>query len=334
MSYHHRPRVLKEGFLQKKSTVLKKWRRRYLKLNGEMLCFFKKEEQTNATRPVARIFIADVLSVGQYFSKAKRKDNCFILDTKSGKTYIMNCSTKEEVDAWISIVNYAKQEFFRQEESDPVRRKSIRLKGDLKRVKLFKDPTTGIGVRIKSVNGCVFVTRIVEDGPVAETGVLRPGDQILDVDGANVGNMTIEEVSEILKAAPLLVTCTVKPANHYRYCKDESESKVRSYADIDIDATNACTGITADYEEDQCTECSDDDSTGYVTPIASDEEYDNGEPMYENTTQNATLQDGKNEDNDEDNDEENYVNMPERPRQHNELSPKPTNYLELCFDES
>lgn len=174
----YKPRVLKEGFLEKKSTVLKKWRRRYFKLNGEMLCFFKKEEQTQATQPMGRIFLADVVSIGKYFSKAKGKDNCFSLDTKSGKTHIMNTSTKEERDAWIMVINFAKDDFFKQEESDPVRRRSIKLKGDLKRVKLFKDPIKGIGVSIKSVNGCVFVTRIVEDGPVAETGVLRPGNVI------------------------------------------------------------------------------------------------------------------------------------------------------------
>lgn len=172
----HKPKILKEGFLEKKSAVLKKWRRRYFKLNGEVLCFFKEEDQTNTTQPTGRIFLTDVLSVGNYFSKAKGRDNSFSLDTKSGKTHIMNCPTKQERDAWITVVNFAKDDFFKEEESDPVRRKSIKLKGDLKRVKLFKDPIKGIGVRIKCVNGCVFVTRIVEEGPVAETGVLRPGN--------------------------------------------------------------------------------------------------------------------------------------------------------------
>ena len=172
----HKPTILKEGFVEKKSTVLKKWRRRYFKLNGEVLCIFKNEDQTNATQPIARIFLADVMSVGNYFSKAKGRDNSFILDTKCGKTHIMSCPTKQERDAWIMVVNFAKDDFFKEEASDPVRRKSIKLKGDLKRVKLFKDPTKGIGVRIKCVNGCVFVTRIVEEGPVAETGVLRPGN--------------------------------------------------------------------------------------------------------------------------------------------------------------
>lgn len=173
----YKPRILKEGFLEKKSNVLKQWRKRYFKLNGEVLCFFKKEDH-NTTQPMGRIFVADILAVGKYVSKAKSKDHCFSIDTKSGKKHIMNSETAEERDAWILIVNFAKDDFLKAEEEDPVRRRSVRLNGDLKRIKLFKDPTKGIGVRIKSVNGCVFVTRIVEDGPVAETGVLRPGELI------------------------------------------------------------------------------------------------------------------------------------------------------------
>lgn len=175
----YKPRILKEGFVEKKSRVLKKWRKRYFKLNGEVLCFFKKEDHSNTTQPMGRIFVADIMAVGKYFSKAKNKYHCFCINTKSGKRHIMNCETPEERDAWILIVNFAKDDFLKAEEEDPVRRRSVRLNGDLKRIKLFKDPTKGIGVRIKSVNGCVFVTRIVEDGPVAETGVLRPGEFIV-----------------------------------------------------------------------------------------------------------------------------------------------------------
>lgn len=39
----------------------------------------------------------------------------------------------------------------------------------------MKDPEKGIGCTIKSAAGHIFVNRIVEDGPIAHTGVLRPG---------------------------------------------------------------------------------------------------------------------------------------------------------------
>ena len=45
----------------------------------------------------------------------------------------------------------------------------------LKRVTLMKDPVKGIGCTIKSAAGHIFVNRIIEDGPIAHTGVLRPG---------------------------------------------------------------------------------------------------------------------------------------------------------------
>lgn len=45
----------------------------------------------------------------------------------------------------------------------------------LKRVTLMKDPEKGIGCTIKGAAGHIFVNRIIEDGPIAHTGVLRPG---------------------------------------------------------------------------------------------------------------------------------------------------------------
>ena len=340
----YKPKVLKEGFVEKKSRVLKKWRKRFFKLNGEVLCFFKKEDHTNRARPMGRIFVADVLTVGKHFSKAKSKDYCFSINTKSGKKHIMNCDSSEERDAWILIVNFAKDDFFREEEEDPVRRRSVRLNGDFKRIKLFKDPTKGIGVRIKSVNGCVFVTRIVEDGPVAETGVLRPGDQILDVDGVNVSGMTIEQVSDVLKSAPILMSCTVKPANHFKYAAEEpsSEPKKSSYAEIDIDAlvedvqnentkrTNM--ELAYDHEDDQ----SSTSSQSYVIMPSDDDELEDDEHEYVNSPVGHSKDTEKFAE---------YVNMPchesnSHPTQPKSASPKPdrpvapSNYLELYFEDS
>lgn len=39
----------------------------------------------------------------------------------------------------------------------------------------MKDPEKGIGCTIKNAAGHIFVNRIIEDGPIAHTGVLRPG---------------------------------------------------------------------------------------------------------------------------------------------------------------
>ncbi len=45
----------------------------------------------------------------------------------------------------------------------------------LKRITLVKDPDKGIGCTIKNAAGHILVNRILEDGPIAITGVLRPG---------------------------------------------------------------------------------------------------------------------------------------------------------------
>ena len=53
---------------------------------------------------------------------------------------------------------------------------SLSLSG-LKRITLMKDPVKGIGCTIKSAAGHILVNRIIEEGPIAHTGVLRPGKQ-------------------------------------------------------------------------------------------------------------------------------------------------------------
>lgn len=45
----------------------------------------------------------------------------------------------------------------------------------VKRVTLVKDQDKGIGCTIKNAAGHILVNRIIEDGPIAQTGVLRPG---------------------------------------------------------------------------------------------------------------------------------------------------------------
>ncbi|CAI8000035.1 Gamma-2-syntrophin [Geodia barretti] len=81
----------------------------------------------------------------------------------------------------------------------------------LKRVTLMKDPVKGIGCTIKSAAGHVLVNRIIEDGPIAQTGVLRPGDEILDIQGTTVTGMQVSEVVEVIKHVPDQFLATVRP---------------------------------------------------------------------------------------------------------------------------
>lgn len=163
------------------------------------------------------------------------------------------------------------------------------------------------------------------------------GDQLLDVDGVNVSNMTIEQVSEVLKSAPILMTCTVKPANHFKYAAEEpTQTQKSSYAEIDIDALAAEDPnanhtdemIEAGYEDDQ----SSTGSQSYVIMPSDDDLED--EHAYENSDMDHSQ--------DMDTDVSEYVNIPNKGGElsGNTTSPKKPNipagqrnYLELYFDE-
>ena len=158
--------------------------------------------------------------------------------------------------------------------------------------------------------------------------------------------MTIEQVSEVLKSAPILMSCTVKPANHFKYAAEEpsSEPKKSSYAEIDIDAlvedvqnentkrTNM--ELAYDHEDDQ----SSTSSQSYVIMPSDDDELDDDEHEYVNSSV------GHSKEMDSEKFSE-YVNMPghgsnNHPTAPNSALPKPdrpvapSNYLELYFEES
>lgn len=65
--------------------------------------------------------------------------------------------------------------------------------------------------------------------------IFLPGDQILDINGIEVGGRSVSEISEIIKGSPELVVCTVKPSSDYRYC-DTHTTEHTEYAEIDLDS--------------------------------------------------------------------------------------------------
>ena len=62
---------------------------------------------------------------------------------------------------------------------------------------------------------------------------LPSGDQILDINGIEIGGRSVSEISEIIKASPDVVVCTVKPSSDFRYC-DTREPVHTDYAEIDL----------------------------------------------------------------------------------------------------
>lgn len=166
-------RVIKEGFLQKKSSLLRQWRPRFVVLNRQLLCIFKKEDDEQRGRTAAgRIFLMDIEAIQQF--ETKKRKHCFNLIVE-GKPLSFCCSSELDRECWIRSVQTAKDNELKAEETDPVRRKSTKLTGGLKRITIPREKGQGLGCTIKNVGGFIFVNRILEDGPVSTSGILRPG---------------------------------------------------------------------------------------------------------------------------------------------------------------
>ena len=96
------------------------------------------------------------------------------------------------------------------------------------------------------------------------------GDQILDINGVELGGRTVSEISEIIKASPETVLCTVKPVTDFRYI-DTHEKTHTEYAELDLSAMRARkdssgASSSASAENDDTTEKRDDQSYDDVIP--------------------------------------------------------------------
>ena len=166
--------VMKEGIVQKKSSLLKQWRHRFLVLNPETLCVFKKEEDNKKGRTAKeRIFLMDITSLEK--TSTKKKKFCLTL-IADGRRYVFNCASEIDRELWIRATKNAQNEHQHLEENDPIRRKSMKLTGGLQRVTIERKKGSGLGCTIKSIGGIIFVNRILEHGTVSSSGALRPGE--------------------------------------------------------------------------------------------------------------------------------------------------------------
>eukprot|EP00794_Sanderia_malayensis_P011988 gene11988-13226_t len=221
----------KEGFMEKKTGLLHMWRNRYFVLMHDVLSYFKREDQKESMTPTGRVFFGDIQSIEKIVKRSR--PFCFLIH-EDGKKHLMSCSSEIERDSWIDAIESAKEHHAKQEKFDPVRRKSARIGREFKRVTIQKDEKGGIGCTIKNVGGAIFVNRIIPDGPVAISGVLRPGDQIIDINGIRISGSPIEKIKDVIRQSPDYLVCTVKPVTHYANNQDASPELGRTaYTEID-----------------------------------------------------------------------------------------------------
>eukprot|EP00731_Ephydatia_muelleri_P011008 Em0005g1594a len=199
--------ILKEGFLYKKGHIIKIWSRKYFVLTRESLNYFKRESEMR--EPMGRVFLSDVTDITTEGLDTKRSF-VFAVHTKRRCTLLQG-SNVEDMENWVRAIREALETDKELERKDPFRKTLRRLEPGLKRVTLVKDPQKGIGCTIKNAAGHILVNRIIEDGPIAMSGVLRPGDEILDIQGTTVTGLQIQEIGEIIKSAPDEFLATVRP---------------------------------------------------------------------------------------------------------------------------
>ena len=170
--------VHKEGVMLKRCGIIKMWKPRYFLLLDDVLCYFMKEEHKESWLPSGRIFFSDIDLVDRVNKKGHPYALQIITDSK---TQIFCCDTFEDREDWVNKIFDVREKHQSQEHLDPVRRRSTRLGKESKRITIKKDPKHGIGCTIKNVGGAIFVSRIIPDGPVATSGVLRPGNKYFHI---------------------------------------------------------------------------------------------------------------------------------------------------------
>ena len=105
--------ILKQGYLLKKSELLRKWNLRYFVLSKECLCYYRNERDSKADTPKELIFFNDM---SLYIEELPDKHTkyCLKIVKKSlspktaSRTYLLSCFSEEERDEWLSQILLAK----------------------------------------------------------------------------------------------------------------------------------------------------------------------------------------------------------------------------------
>ncbi|XP_072042505.1 uncharacterized protein [Amphiura filiformis] len=217
----NRDGVLKEGVLEKESNGLVSWKRKFCVLTRDSLVIYKKgtrkDDNDSEKNILYRVSLEDITSISNI--EKGRNHIHFAVATKDAGCMDLRVGINQR--DWITQIQLAvSARRSRNSFMNELKRKTSQVthkyrKHGCKRLSFHKDPEygDGIGITIRNEDDVIVVARIFNDGPAYKTGTLRLGDQIIEVNGQQVGGKHAEGVASIIKAVPDHVILYVKPGS-------------------------------------------------------------------------------------------------------------------------
>ncbi|XP_071804576.1 uncharacterized protein [Asterias amurensis] len=219
--------VLKEGVLDKESHgVIYTWRSRFCVLTNDTLTIFRADPRRDASRgrvttersekrnTMYRLPLDEISSMSNI--DKGRKHIHFTICTKQG-VFDLRASFGQR--DWLTQIQLAVAE--RKSRHDFMKELKTRTsvvankyrKHNHRRLSFTKDPDygDGIGITIRNEAESIVIARVFSDGPASKKGTLRPGDEIIEVDGKTVRGYNAERVASMIKEIADQVKLTVKP---------------------------------------------------------------------------------------------------------------------------
>ncbi|XP_022088883.1 uncharacterized protein LOC110978296 [Acanthaster planci] len=229
-------KILKEGIVDKESHgIIYSWRSRFCILTQDSLTIFRSDprrkgggvaeedkrrrassisERAEKKNILYRLPLEEISSMSN-IDKGRRHIH-FTICTKQGVFALrVNLGQRD----WLTQIQLAVAD--RRSRNDFMRELKTRTsvvankyrKHNHRRLSFSKeeDYGDGIGITIRNEADSIVIARIFADGPAAKKGTLRPGDEIVEVDGKPVRGYNAERVAGLIKGMPGHVVLTVKP---------------------------------------------------------------------------------------------------------------------------
>ena len=226
--------IIRSGFLSKLSGGLfKSWQRRFFVLNPQCLCYFRNEREVrdDGKEPSKRLFLSDIASVTGQCPDIKR--SFLVVINLSKGAWVVQASSEEDQEKWIGFLIRSIEVDKSAEQNCPKRLSMKRVTEDTKRVLLVKEEGS-IGCTVKKAGEFLIVSRIIEGSYIARTGVLRPDDEILEIDGNTVKDKKIEEIIDLIRSAPESILATIRPFRPVPRVSDTSPSSYTQVAPFSV----------------------------------------------------------------------------------------------------